>query len=193
MLKKDKWYIIFGLIKKGPCHRLTIRFYYNVFTRDCLLFVYGGCGGNRNNFQTLEECRRFCAPSMFTNFKVYTVFSWQLHFKLICRFHDGIVSPPSNKDKWYVIFGQIKKGPCHRLTIRFYYNVFTRDCLLFVYGGCGGNRNNFQTLEECRRFCAPSMFTNFKVYTVFSWQLHFKLICRFHDGIVSPPSNVALS
>ena len=44
----------------GDCRALFTRFYYNPETGDCEEFVYGGCGGNRNNFKTIKECRHKC-------------------------------------------------------------------------------------------------------------------------------------
>lgn len=28
------------------------------------MFIYGGCGGNRNNFETIEECRDSCVGKL---------------------------------------------------------------------------------------------------------------------------------
>lgn len=44
----------------GLCMALFIRYYYNSKTRTCEEFVYGGCGGNNNRFETLEECQNYC-------------------------------------------------------------------------------------------------------------------------------------
>uniref|UniRef100_A0A8C6XA42 BPTI/Kunitz inhibitor domain-containing protein n=1 Tax=Naja naja TaxID=35670 RepID=A0A8C6XA42_NAJNA len=38
----------------GWCKALFPRFYFNAATGNCEKFLYGGCGGNKNNFITLE-------------------------------------------------------------------------------------------------------------------------------------------
>ncbi|XP_065610175.1 kunitz-type protease inhibitor 4 [Cyrtonyx montezumae] len=45
----------------GNCKALFIRFFYNVSSQQCEEFIYGGCGGNRNNFETLRECSQACS------------------------------------------------------------------------------------------------------------------------------------
>ncbi|KAK3724972.1 hypothetical protein QZH41_005873 [Actinostola sp. cb2023] len=45
----------------GTCFSLTYRYYYNQQTAKCEQFDYGGCQGNANNFETLEECQNKCA------------------------------------------------------------------------------------------------------------------------------------
>lgn len=44
----------------GPCEALTSKYFYNTETRQCEEFKYGGCDGNANNFETIEECRVTC-------------------------------------------------------------------------------------------------------------------------------------
>ncbi|XP_054837320.1 kunitz-type serine protease inhibitor homolog delta-dendrotoxin-like [Eublepharis macularius] len=44
----------------GPCLALIPRWFYNWKAKECQKFDYGGCGGNANNFKTLEECQRAC-------------------------------------------------------------------------------------------------------------------------------------
>ncbi|PRD18199.1 UNVERIFIED_CONTAM: U-actitoxin-Avd3j [Trichonephila clavipes] len=44
----------------GPCKAAMPRFYYNKNTKKCERFIYGGCKGNNNNFQTLEDCEVTC-------------------------------------------------------------------------------------------------------------------------------------
>uniref|UniRef100_A0A452EXN1 BPTI/Kunitz inhibitor domain-containing protein n=1 Tax=Capra hircus TaxID=9925 RepID=A0A452EXN1_CAPHI len=46
----------------GVCNGSMTRYFYNAQTGHCEMFVYGGCGGNENNFQTLEECMKTCFP-----------------------------------------------------------------------------------------------------------------------------------
>ncbi|KAK0164904.1 hypothetical protein PV328_003471 [Microctonus aethiopoides] len=44
----------------GSCNMGLKRVYYNTSTNQCRFFNYGGCDGNRNNFQTVEECTKVC-------------------------------------------------------------------------------------------------------------------------------------
>ncbi|XP_067410633.1 uncharacterized protein [Emydura macquarii macquarii] len=44
----------------GNCKARFPRFFYNWSSQACEQFVYGGCGGNKNNFETLEECIQTC-------------------------------------------------------------------------------------------------------------------------------------
>ncbi|XP_064468863.1 tissue factor pathway inhibitor-like isoform X2 [Ornithodoros turicata] len=44
----------------GPCRASILRYYFDWKTWQCLSFIYGGCEGNNNNFQTQEDCRRTC-------------------------------------------------------------------------------------------------------------------------------------
>jgi hypothetical protein len=44
----------------GECRALIGRFAFNTTTGVCHPFVYGGCGGNENNFETPEECYAAC-------------------------------------------------------------------------------------------------------------------------------------
>ncbi|XP_022596980.1 tissue factor pathway inhibitor-like isoform X2 [Seriola dumerili] len=47
----------------GPCKAIKDRFFFNIDTGLCELFEYGGCGGNENNFETLESCEEMCIVS----------------------------------------------------------------------------------------------------------------------------------
>ncbi|WKY05233.1 hypothetical protein Q1695_005893 [Nippostrongylus brasiliensis] len=38
----------------------TSRYGYSKEKKSCVEFIYGGCSGNGNNFETLEECKKAC-------------------------------------------------------------------------------------------------------------------------------------
>ncbi|XP_039198328.1 kunitz/BPTI-like toxin [Crotalus tigris] len=46
--------------KPGPCQAFIPRFYYNPTSNKCQKFIYGGCGGNDNNFGTRDQCHYTC-------------------------------------------------------------------------------------------------------------------------------------
>ncbi|VDL63563.1 unnamed protein product [Hymenolepis diminuta] len=47
-------------IVSGPCRAYVVRWAMNTRTGKCEKFIYGGCGGNRNNFKSKKECERKC-------------------------------------------------------------------------------------------------------------------------------------
>ncbi|XP_041734126.1 amyloid-like protein 2 isoform X8 [Coregonus clupeaformis] len=44
----------------GPCRASMPRWHFDMTTRKCIRFVYGGCAGNRNNFESEEYCMAVC-------------------------------------------------------------------------------------------------------------------------------------
>ena len=45
----------------GPCKAYIEQFYFNAQTGFCQVFIYGGCEGNPNRFNSRDECERTCA------------------------------------------------------------------------------------------------------------------------------------
>ncbi|XP_074972491.1 amyloid beta precursor like protein 2 isoform X4 [Phalacrocorax aristotelis] len=51
----------------GPCRVVRPRWYFDPNKRKCVRFIYGGCGGNRNNFESEEYCMAVCKKMMPTD------------------------------------------------------------------------------------------------------------------------------
>ncbi|CAD5121248.1 DgyrCDS9780 [Dimorphilus gyrociliatus] len=111
--------------RRGPCSELTLRFYYDNLHSKCRPFMFGGCDGNENNFQTQEECYQSC-PKKLPNAIVHSE-------------DDCYKSPES--------------GECGAFLERYYWNVTSGICSRFMYGGCEGNGNNFISESDCYSFC----------------------------------------
>ncbi|XP_039766005.1 WAP four-disulfide core domain protein 3-like [Ornithorhynchus anatinus] len=45
----------------GPCLAFVLRFFYNPGSQRCERFIFGGCHGNGNNFETKEACLWACS------------------------------------------------------------------------------------------------------------------------------------
>ncbi|HEU5075943.1 MAG TPA: BPTI/Kunitz domain-containing protein [Polyangiaceae bacterium] len=49
-------------LQSGNCDAYFEAYGYNVETGHCEQFIYGGCGGNANRFESLAECQAVCDP-----------------------------------------------------------------------------------------------------------------------------------
>ena len=45
----------------GSCFESHLRYHYDDQTDECRPFVFSGCDGNENNFETQEECYAMCS------------------------------------------------------------------------------------------------------------------------------------
>ncbi|XP_055944317.1 zonadhesin-like [Argiope bruennichi] len=231
------------LPETGPCRARFIRYFYDPLTDRCGKFIYGGCGGNKNNFKTEEECYQKCGvqceenahyedcgtacPLTCENYNNPPEFCPAVCLSG-CQCDEGFVQTKSGRcvnpedcpvteicgeNAQYESCGtlcpltcgnyenppqacaavcvqgcQCKKGfvrtesgtcvkpeecpvagnttlsrkdcnklpetgPCRARFIRYFYDPLTDRCGKFIYGGCGGNKNNFKTEEECYQKC----------------------------------------
>ncbi|CAG5120206.1 unnamed protein product, partial [Candidula unifasciata] len=108
----------------GPCEALIRKFYYNANTEQCEEFIYGGCQGNDNRFDTQRECENACK---------------------------GTTTPQPRVD---ICMLPSKTGPCRASFPKFFYNSTSEMCEDFIYGGCQGNENRFETRQECEKKCS---------------------------------------
>ena len=106
-------------IEPGPCRAAIPRWAHDAETGRCVRFIFGGCGGNENNFETLEACEGTCDP----------------------------------RDEGEACDAELDPGPCDGHFPRWGFDPDTGRCERFVFGGCGGNANTFLTLAACERAC----------------------------------------
>ncbi|OWF49718.1 Boophilin-H2 [Mizuhopecten yessoensis] len=116
-------------MEKGPCEAYIYRYYYNHTLGSCVQFKYGGCDGNKNNFEDEDTCNK------------------------TCQFYKGknqsIDVPPFCVPK-------PKVGDCKALIPKYFYNTITEKCEMFYWGGCGQDHTNiFDTEDRCMKKCAP--------------------------------------
>ncbi|NP_001003243.1 tissue factor pathway inhibitor [Canis lupus familiaris] len=120
----------------GPCRAMIRNYFFNIHTQQCEEFIYGGCEGNQNRFESLEECEEKCVR-VYPKAKTETL--------------EKVLEKPDychmNEDS----------GLCRGFVTRYYYNNVSSKCEGFKYGGCLGNLNNFETLEQCKNTCEGSI------------------------------------
>uniref|UniRef100_A0A8C2FF49 Serine peptidase inhibitor, Kunitz type, 2 n=1 Tax=Cyprinus carpio TaxID=7962 RepID=A0A8C2FF49_CYPCA len=119
--------------QSGLCRAAFRRYYYNNGT--CQLFIYGGCGGNQNNYKTEESCMTTCTVKVIPSSKKEPS-PYSMHsFEETC-------AVPSDS------------GPCRAAFQKFYFESSTHSCKPFIYGGCAGNLNRYNSEEECMAACS---------------------------------------
>lgn len=163
----------------GPCRGLVSRYLYDHQLQDCRHFFYGGCFGNANNFRSIADCRARCqntdtneqttAPpkAEVTEVPTHVVRRLQpvepaVTAQMTVEAHAEALLHITNKTKekyakeWPLssaCVDSVDRGGCDAEERRFFYNSTSRRCQSFIFSGCGGNRNNFQTRRHCIKTC----------------------------------------
>lgn len=110
----------------GNCKAMMVRYFYNFKTETCEEFVYGGCSGNENNFDTMEDCSKSCRPELIDPIYIQN----------------------------YKCFQKKDHGICGKNIERYYFNSTSMTCESFTFGGCEANENNFETEQQCEHTCS---------------------------------------
>ena len=172
----------------GPCRGNIERFFYNDTAKECQSFIYGGCSGNPNNFESIQECAQKCSSTIKPSDKpiceleketgpclgLFEYYYHNFETKKCEKFFYGGCKGNGNRfdteeecqkscastaaiDYTTVCKLGEETGLCRGNFERYFYNDTAKECQLFIYGGCGGNRNNFETIEECAQKCTKSV------------------------------------
>lgn len=65
----------------GPCMAFFRRWWYDKKNDTCSIFIYGGCQGNNNNFQTKDLCQNMCSKkreSQGPRYPILTRATWEV-------------------------------------------------------------------------------------------------------------------
>jgi len=151
--------------KPGSCRGYFERYFYNEAAVECQLFVYGGCEGNENNFQSKKNCEDKCKTRAVDNVTLAPA-----------SFIAASVESTGLKKNFNFQSCSLKKdsGPCEAYFEMFFFNADMQKCEKFIYGGCQGNENRFQTIEECESSCIrPASLNPAQVHVPFN-----KNVCK---------------
>ncbi|KAG8000430.1 Amyloid-like protein 2, partial [Nibea albiflora] len=69
------------------------------------------------------------------------------------------VTDERDSDEHTVCWARADSGPCHAMLERWFFVPEKGRCAPFLFGGCGGNRNNFDSEEYCLAVCSSSLPT----------------------------------
>ncbi|KAL4617373.1 protein AMBP isoform X1 [Arapaima gigas] len=159
-------------INEGPCMASLPRWAFHSVRGECVPFMYGGCHGNSNNFHSKKACEELCGtmegdpclsppdrgpcdglfPRFYHNSSLMTCENFtyggcqgnQNNFLTERACLDSCRTPAACRLP-------IVTGPCKAAFSRWAFSKGT--CVPFVYGGCSGNGNNFNSQKKCEEFC----------------------------------------
>lgn len=154
----------------GRCRASIPRWWYNATAGSCQQFVYGGCEGNDNNYQSEEECLERCAgvtenPS---DEEATSRNGADVSVPSVSRRQDSDDAAGDGFSYEEYCTAKAVTGPCRAAFPRWYFDAEKNSCDKFIYGGCRGNKNSYPSQEACMGRCFgkqvyPSLPTGSKV------------------------------
>uniref|UniRef100_H0XT57 Tissue factor pathway inhibitor n=1 Tax=Otolemur garnettii TaxID=30611 RepID=H0XT57_OTOGA len=171
-------------LDEGPCRAQIPSYYYDRYTQRCRQFMYGGCDGNANNFETWEACdeacwriekvpkicrlevnENQCGESMEEYFFNLSSMTCQKFSVGGCQQNENRFSDEATcmnycapkKTRPSFCSDPKDEGMCSANVTRYYFNQRHKACEAFIYTGCGGNENNFVNKKDCKHVCAKAL------------------------------------
>ncbi|KAK7125340.1 hypothetical protein R3I93_020883 [Phoxinus phoxinus] len=110
---------------EGKGKEKLLRYSYDSKLQFCVPFFFKGEGGNSNRFDSDKDCMKACSPK---GDQIYP------SDEMAC-------SLPKDE------------GTCLAIIPKHYYDNEAKDCRVFLYRGCQGNANRFDSREDCQKMC----------------------------------------
>ncbi|XP_026543550.1 kunitz-type protease inhibitor 2 isoform X2 [Notechis scutatus] len=135
----------------GPCRASFHRWWYNATSQMCQEFIFGGCKGNANNFVSKQDCFQTCIRGGAAEATVVPSGpATEVATPRAGHLPEAYENRPGFRE--FCAAPRVV-GPCRASFLRWYFDLESRMCKMFVYGGCRGNKNNYLFEEHCWSQC----------------------------------------
>ena len=147
------------------CKVSELRYTFDSNKKKCVNFL--GCPSAAdqvgNNFESLEDCQESCREKN-------EVFAKEIEEveEFIPTLKTLTTTVVSDYDKCQQ---SMSRGVCRGFFRKIYYDSGANACKTFVYGGCGGNENRFDSLEDCEKQCKLDIPTTQQVMKTTGWHM----------------------
>ncbi|KAI8121801.1 Tissue factor pathway inhibitor [Lucilia cuprina] len=125
-------------------------------TNTCEKFIYTGCMGNENRFDSKQECIDACVESLnfipsATNASNMNIIIFLLPFMFVLTLAQEDFRSDSCFEEPFVTSSE-----CSGSFKAWSYIAKTNSCKEFTYTGCLGNDNRYTSEQECKGMCVVS-------------------------------------
>nr|B2BS84.1 RecName: Full=Putative Kunitz-type serine protease inhibitor; Flags: Precursor [Austrelaps labialis]ABW90603.1 putative Kunitz-type proteinase inhibitor [Austrelaps labialis] len=135
----------------GPCRASFHRWRYNATSQMCQEFIFGGCKGNANNFVSKQDCFQTCIRGGAAEATVVPSGpATEVATPRAGHLPEAYENRPGFRE--FCAAPRVV-GPCRASFLRWYFDLESRMCKMFIYGGCRGNKNNYLFEEHCWSQC----------------------------------------
>lgn len=183
----------------GSGHKYAVKYFYDDEYGACARFWYGGEEGNANRFDDIEKCKAVCEeptgkdacqlPKVQGPCGGYEPMWYFDDARKQCQqfVYSGCLG---NNNRFatreacegHCAAGQslpvcsqpAEEGPCNGTFERWHFDEEVQQCRPFRFGGCKGNKNNFETEAACKYGCQKPGIHNGKCQSV----VFVIIVCR---------------
>lgn len=138
------------------CMAAIPKWTFNPVTARCERYTYGGCHGTQNLYNSQRECMRTCVHDGQAAAPRAAVSTFRGARVGAATDNSRIVFPDSGN---ICDLPPIQPGPiaCTAFQPRWTYDGRQGKCVEYVYGGCRGTKNLFETESDCQAACPGSV------------------------------------